>query len=82
MEALLAGAPPWETGRKGVTNGAAMRIAPVGISMPVEPLSAFIDMVATTNRITHNTVEANASASAVAAAISARHRRSRGREGA
>ncbi len=71
MEALLAGAPPWETGRNGDTNGAAMRIAPVGISMPVEPLSSFIDMVAATNRITHNTVEANASASAVAAAISA-----------
>lgn len=71
MEALLAGAAPWETGRKGDTNGAAMRIAPVGISMPVEPLSSFIDMVAATNRITHNTVEANASASAVAAAISA-----------
>ncbi len=71
MEALLAGAPPWETGRKGDTNGAAMRIAPVGISMPVEPLSAFTGMVVATNRITHNTVEANASASAVAAAISA-----------
>ncbi len=71
MEALLAGTPPWETGRSGDTNGAAMRIAPVGISTPVEPLSSFTDMVAATNRITHNTIEANASAAAVAAAVSA-----------
>ncbi|MCP4315401.1 MAG: ADP-ribosylglycohydrolase family protein [Hyphomicrobiales bacterium] len=70
LEALFAGTLPRETGRFGNTNGAAMRIVPVGISTPVEPMSLLTDMVETTCRITHNTVEAIASASAVAAAIS------------
>ena len=29
--------PPEEAGRFGATNGAAMRITPVGIAVPVEP---------------------------------------------
>jgi len=34
LDALLAGVPARETGREGTTNGAAMRIAPVGIATP------------------------------------------------
>ena len=59
-----------EAGRSGDTNGAAMRIAPVGILMPLEPLDAFVAKVAETCRATHNTSIAIASAAAVAAAVS------------
>ena len=58
-------------GRFGVTNGAAMRIAPVGIATPVEPLGSFVDQVESASRLTHNTAVAIAAAAAVAAAISA-----------
>ena len=47
-----------------------MRIAPVGIMMPLEPLDAFVAKVAETCRATHNTSIAIASAAAVAAAVS------------
>lgn len=71
LEALLTGAPVSETGRFGDTNGAAMRIAPVGIATPVEPLSGLVDRVEAVCRVTHNTATAIAAAAAVAAAISA-----------
>ena len=48
-----------------------MRIVPVGIATPLEPLSAFIDAVEETCRLTHNTSEAIGSAAAVAAVVSA-----------
>lgn len=70
IDAIRAGTPAAEAGRYGDTNGAAMRIAPVGILMPPEPLSALIDKVAETCRATHNTALAIAGASAVAAAVS------------
>ena len=35
VAAVLAGVPPQEAGAHGDTNGAAMRIAPVGIAVPV-----------------------------------------------
>ncbi len=71
LEALLKGQPASETGQFGDTNGAAMRIAPVGIATPAEPLSRLVDHVETVCRITHNTAAAIASAAAVAATISA-----------
>jgi ADP-ribosylglycohydrolase len=71
IEALSRGVPADEVGRFGTTNGAAMRIAPVGIATALEPLSAFVDAVATTCRLTHNTSAAIGSAAAVAAVISA-----------
>lgn len=71
VEALLRGIPASETGRFGTTNGAAMRIVPVGISVPAEPLSRLVDEVDNTCRITHNTSEAIGSAAAVAAIVSA-----------
>ena len=70
IDAIRAGTPAAEAGRYGDTNGAAMRIAPVGILMPPEPLGALIDKVAETCRATHNTGLAIAAAAAVAAAVS------------
>lgn len=70
LDALLAGAPIAEIGRNGTTNGAAMRITPVGIAVRVEPLAEFVDQVECACRLTHNTGEAIASAAAVAAVIS------------
>ncbi len=71
LNALVGGAAPAETGRSGDTNGAAMRIAPVGIATWLEPLPQLLDQVEMTCRVTHNTAAAIAAAGAVAAAISA-----------
>jgi ADP-ribosylglycohydrolase len=70
LDAINEGVPPDEAGRNGDTNGAAMRIAPVGILVPAEPLAALIEKVAETCRATHNTSIAIAAACAVAAAVS------------
>ena len=70
IDAINNGVPAEEAGRGGDTNGAAMRIAPVGIMMPLEPLDALVAKVAETCRATHNTSIAIASAAAVAAAVS------------
>jgi ADP-ribosylglycohydrolase/sugar/nucleoside kinase (ribokinase family) len=71
LDAINDGFSPYEAGRYGDTNGAAMRIAPIGILMPAEPVGALVAKVAETCRATHNTSIAIASASAVAAAVSA-----------
>jgi len=68
---LLAGADIHQAGRLGVTNGAAMRIAPVGIATPGEDLDVLVDRVVEASRVTHNTGVALAGAAAVAAAVSA-----------
>jgi ADP-ribosylglycohydrolase len=70
IEALLQGVPLSETGRLGTTNGAAMRIVPVAIATPAAPLSALLDAVEDSCRLTHHTSEAIGSAAAVAAAVS------------
>ncbi|RWQ34657.1 MAG: ADP-ribosylglycohydrolase family protein [Mesorhizobium sp.] len=70
IDAINDGVPAEEAGSGGDTNGAAMRIAPVGIMMPAEPLDALVAKVAETCRATHNTSIAIASAAAVAAAVS------------
>ncbi|MDR2378992.1 MAG: ADP-ribosylglycohydrolase family protein [Bifidobacteriaceae bacterium] len=66
---LLAGQPPDQTGRFGATNGAAMRIAPVGVASPPGP--ALLEAVVRASFVTHNTSVALAGAAAVAAAVSA-----------
>ena len=78
VTAVLAGTPPEEAGVSGTTNGAAMRIAPVGIAVPLDlpdasqvSLSTLVDQVEAASRVTHNTGIALAGASAVAAAVSA-----------
>ena len=68
IDAINAGTPPEEAGRGGDTNGAAMRIAPVGILVP--PSDALIARVAETCRATHNTTIAISAASAVATVVS------------
>ncbi|GAB2553518.1 ADP-ribosylglycohydrolase family protein [Kribbella endophytica] len=67
LDALLAGGDITQTGRYGTTNGAAMRITPVGIATPPDLL---IDRVIAASAPTHNTGLALAAASAVAAAVS------------
>lgn len=71
IDLIRGGTPPEEAGRAGTTNGAAMRIAPVGVMMPVEPLDRLVARVAETCRATHATTVAIAAAAAVAAAVSA-----------
>lgn len=66
IDAINSGTPPEEAGRDGDTNGAAMRIAPVGIMMPSSAPAALAAKVAETCRATHNTSMAIASAAAVA----------------
>lgn len=71
LQMLLDGVEPQDSGRWGDTNGAAMRVTPVGLAVAVEPLDRLVRAVADVNRVTHNTTVANAGASAVAAAVSA-----------
>src|SRR6266704_2814414 len=73
VAAVLAGVPPEQAGAGGVTNGAAMRIAPVGIAFPAAryQLSTLVDHVVRVSSVTHNTGIALAGAAAVAAAVSA-----------
>ena len=70
LDAVLKGMPISETGRYGTTNGAAMRIVPVGIAIPGTPLSGLVDSVERACRLTHNTGEAIAAAAAVASVVS------------
>jgi ADP-ribosylglycohydrolase len=70
LAALVAGGPLDEVGRFGATNGAAMRIAPVGLIISSSDLDALVDLVADASRVTHHTGVAIAGAAAVAAAVS------------
>ena len=69
LEALAAGVPPDQTGQRGTTNGAAMRIAPVGIATPPD-VARLVAKVEAVSRVTHGTGEALAAAAAVAMVIS------------
>ncbi|HEX4832860.1 MAG TPA: ADP-ribosylglycohydrolase family protein [Trebonia sp.] len=69
VAAILDGVPPSEAGLHGDTNGAAMRIAPVGIAFPPGP--ALLAHVWQASMVTHNTPVALSGAAAVAAAVSA-----------
>ena len=71
LAALLAGADVAEAGRFGTTNGAAMRITPVGIATPCDDLGLLVHRVVAASRVTHHTGVALAAAAAVAAAVSA-----------
>lgn len=71
LDAIQRGLPLEEAGRRGDTNGAAMRIAPIGIAIPPEPLTRLVDRVEEVCRPTHFTGLAIAGAAAVAAAVSA-----------
>ena len=71
VEAVLAGTPPEEAGASGDTNGAAMRIAPVGVTNAADDLPALVGAVHGASLVTHNTSVALSGAAAVAAAVSA-----------
>jgi ADP-ribosylglycohydrolase len=71
LAALLAGTDIERAGRSGTTNGAAMRITPVGVATPADDLDMLVDRVVAASRVTHNTGVALAGAAAVAAAVSA-----------
>ncbi len=68
---LLSGTDVGESGRHGTTNGAAMRITPLGICTPIGDLKVLVDRVEEVSRISHNTGIALAGAAAIAAAVSA-----------
>jgi ADP-ribosylglycohydrolase len=70
VAALMAGGPVDEAGRSGATNGAAMRITPVGLIISSGDLDALVDLVVEASRVTHHTGVAIAGAAAVAAAVS------------
>jgi ADP-ribosylglycohydrolase len=80
IAAVLSGVPAEQAGSSGDTNGAAMRIAPVGIAVPLDlseadiavppDLPALVDQVVAASYVTHNTGVALAGAAAVAAAVS------------
>ncbi|MCX7078579.1 MAG: ADP-ribosylglycohydrolase family protein [Pseudomonas sp.] len=71
IEMILAGHSPEEAGRYGTTNGAAMRITPVGIAADVADPERFIEAVVQACQVTHNTTLGISSAAAVAAVVSA-----------
>lgn len=71
VQRILDGVPASEAGSTGTTNGAAMRIAPVGIAVPFGDLVHLVDAVQDASRVTHDTGLGIAGASAVAAAVSA-----------
>ncbi|MFG2959345.1 ADP-ribosylglycohydrolase family protein [Streptomyces sp. NPDC048291] len=70
LDAVARGVPPREAGRTGTTNGAAMRVTPVGIAFAADPLDAFVDRVVESCQVTHDTTLGIAGAAAVAAAVS------------
>src|SRR6185312_10176719 len=71
LDAIAAGASVEDTGRSGTTNGAAMRITPVGVATPSGDPGLLVDQVVRASYVTHNTGIALAGAAAVAAAVSA-----------
>jgi ADP-ribosylglycohydrolase len=71
VEAVIEGESVDESGRFGTTNGAAMRVAPVGVVVDSGDLVALVDRVVEASSASHNTGVAIAGASAVAAVVSA-----------
>ncbi len=70
VERIQQGVPASEAGRYGSTNGAAMRIAPVGVARRPEPVSDFLAAVVQACEVTHNTSLGIAAAAAVGMAVS------------
>lgn len=71
LDNILRGVSIETAGRWGTTNGAAMRIAPVGIACCAEPKIDLVNLVTNVARVTHNTGLAISGASAVASFIAA-----------
>ena len=71
INALRNGASPWDTGKGGETNGAAMLISPVGIITQSHDLHTLVDRVESACVVSHNTDVAISGASLLAGAVSA-----------
>ncbi|WP_144764736.1 ADP-ribosylglycohydrolase family protein [Curtobacterium sp. 9128] len=71
VQRILDGVPAAEAGSTGTTNGAAMRITPVGIATDAADLDALVDAVQDASRVTHDTGIGIGGAAAIAAAVSA-----------
>ena len=70
LERVRAGEDPLTVGGAGTTNGAAMRVTPIGIAMPTADPQAFAEAVWSSCRVTHATRQSFQSAALVAAAVS------------
>ena len=70
LERVRAGEDPLTVGGEGTTNGAAMRVTPIGIAMPTADPEAFADAVWSSCQVTHATRQGFQSAALVAAAVS------------
>lgn len=70
MTAIKAGTPISELENNGVTNGAAMRVSPLGCLLPTHNLDSFIDQVWLASSPTHKSDVAIAGATAIAWAVS------------
>ena len=70
LERVRAGEDPLSVGGAGTTNGAAMRVTPIGIAMATADPEAFADAVWSSCQVTHATLQGFQSAALVAAAVS------------
>lgn len=70
LNAIRDGKPVAELENNGVTNGAAMRVSPLGCLLPAQNLDTFIDEIALASSPTHKSDLAIAGAVVVAWAIS------------
>ncbi len=70
LELMEQGVSVTETGKAGSTNGAAMKILPIGLVNPPAPLEALVEQVRLLCLPTHNTNLAISAAAALAAAVS------------
>lgn len=70
LERVRAGEDPLTVGGEGTTNGAAMRVTPIGIAVSTEDPEAFAEAVWSSCRVTHATRQGFQSAALVAAAVS------------
>ena len=70
LERVRAGEDPLTVGGVGTTNGAAMRVTPIGIAVSTADPEAFADAVWSSCQVTHATHQGFQSAALVAAAVS------------
>ena len=70
LERVRAGEDPLSVGGAGTTNGAAMRVTPIGIAISTADPEAFANAVWSSCQVTHATRQGFQSAALVAAAVS------------
>jgi len=70
LNAMKAGTPVSQLENNGMTNGAAMRVSPLGCLLPARDLSTFIEAVALASSPTHKSDVAISGATVIAWAVS------------